>query len=1521
MISALGDPAKAKHTTHIPYRDSKLTRLLQDSLGGNAHTLMIACVSPTEYNVYETINTLQYANRARKIKNKAQITEHEVGWDDLAYLQGQVTKLRKELAVRGPSSTQSGAASGSTGGPLQGIAAQDAAHHAQGVIRSQQERLGVLAQELAQAQAQKTKLEQTVKASSGQSNEDFLAAAEPIIVEYEKAIDLLEGQINLMKAALGHSEDIINEHESKIVEQDEALHHCTAQLATKEELITDLRARLSQLSEDGSSTAKYATELETEISSQLEKSNLTQSEAGRLRDELAKIKKPDVAAEAYIAELESRLLTSDTMLGETSAKVKSLEQEVHVRGERLEALQAQLDSSVSAATAGNPSAIHVLRQELETLQGELLTKEERIKEIESQLLQSQAIPSQQNELQAAEVASAAAAATASAITSVQKEHEEERTKLHEEITVLKGQLHLKSRQLVELKEQTQFKQTESQAELARNQDDLSSARARVDELERTLAEKEELLRTRESHYEDVEHLRDQLAKAHLDHAASQKRCEEAQSENARFHTLPVSGNEVEELNASVSKAFPRHQKSSSSVGRRTFRRESWTPSLRGRTTSGASLTSGVEEAKEENKDHSKAGTNETEDSSSQAPWSRRSSITSRSVVSPLSPSQAKHGSLPARQRRASTLQYKPANSAPETRDTNDRRHTRTKSFAPRHVRPFSLASHSRSASLVPFPGLFGTGLGINMEPGGGLAGSPPNFASAGRGNLPPPVEENSEALERKILSLETEVKQLQSTLRERDEELQLISGLSGIQPAPPASVSGPVTPGAVIHTTEAGQRPGETPEQATQIQELIQQLARQEAQHQEEMERLKLLLPSSAGSSIETTPDVGGMRETPALPEGAASTLVAPSPKEPPLSPSPSSALGVSRLEPKSAETSQESSSASSIVGLDRESSETENEDATKETLTQIKAQHEAELANALVSKQNAEDELAKLRATHEQLLQTRALDDQHERQLQEAKQDYATLLTEMECLKRSRSAELSQAPALDGSNLLEHSEHQRAAPTMHDSVFDGQHSSDGIPCDAEQEQSELKGLTSSFEELQKEAKRERDALIQAHAETVAAHEAAYEAAQKQLQTLEDQRLSERTSLHEMNVELIRKMEVLEEQHSHNPQDLHLLRIERDEANEALVTLETCVTELSAERDQMAMELALLREQPCPTASPEYQSSVSRSPSQNGNHLRQGEQAPTCHESGEDVQAGSQASSHRLSSSSPAISAGHAMLLQEVQVQRDQVISIKRELSACQISRKTLQDERVRLEQALESMRLKVRALAQRPTSTAIPTSGRPSSTCSKADVTSSPRSATTDKLADQSTQHIEGRVDEQEKAKDNNQKDKGASSLGYEDSAGCSGPFEGPQLSDKSDQEAMIQVREQDQADARKQIKQLETQLKHCETDLQAQIELTSTLETALNDSDRSLRKARVQLGELSRERDCMQDELRAAQTALNAASNELQTLRSSAQQTHDDYESRVLQERLAKEKAREALAGRLDQVAGKRNSRLFCI
>ena len=72
VISALSEGRKGGH---IPYRDSKLTRLLQDSLGGNTKTMMIAAISPADYNFEETMSTLRYANRAKNIKNKPKINE------------------------------------------------------------------------------------------------------------------------------------------------------------------------------------------------------------------------------------------------------------------------------------------------------------------------------------------------------------------------------------------------------------------------------------------------------------------------------------------------------------------------------------------------------------------------------------------------------------------------------------------------------------------------------------------------------------------------------------------------------------------------------------------------------------------------------------------------------------------------------------------------------------------------------------------------------------------------------------------------------------------------------------------------------------------------------------------------------------------------------------------------------------------------------------------------------------------------------------------------------------------------------------------------------------------------------------------------------------------------------------------------------------------------------------------------------------------------------------------------------
>ncbi|XP_034236761.1 kinesin-like protein KIF21A isoform X2 [Thrips palmi] len=94
VISALGD--RSKRALHVPYRDSKLTRLLQDSLGGNSRTVMIACVSPSDRDFMETLNTLKYANRARNIRNKV-ILNQDKSSRTIAILRGEIQRLELEL--------------------------------------------------------------------------------------------------------------------------------------------------------------------------------------------------------------------------------------------------------------------------------------------------------------------------------------------------------------------------------------------------------------------------------------------------------------------------------------------------------------------------------------------------------------------------------------------------------------------------------------------------------------------------------------------------------------------------------------------------------------------------------------------------------------------------------------------------------------------------------------------------------------------------------------------------------------------------------------------------------------------------------------------------------------------------------------------------------------------------------------------------------------------------------------------------------------------------------------------------------------------------------------------------------------------------------------------------------------------------------------------------------------------------------------------------------------------------------
>ncbi|KAG0483411.1 hypothetical protein HPP92_011495 [Vanilla planifolia] len=109
LINILAEVSQSGKHRHIPYRDSRLTFLLQDSLGGNAKLAMICAISPSQSCKTETFSTLRFAQRAKAIKNQAVVNETRE--DDVNFLREQIRQLKDELLrmkSRGPSPDSNG---------------------------------------------------------------------------------------------------------------------------------------------------------------------------------------------------------------------------------------------------------------------------------------------------------------------------------------------------------------------------------------------------------------------------------------------------------------------------------------------------------------------------------------------------------------------------------------------------------------------------------------------------------------------------------------------------------------------------------------------------------------------------------------------------------------------------------------------------------------------------------------------------------------------------------------------------------------------------------------------------------------------------------------------------------------------------------------------------------------------------------------------------------------------------------------------------------------------------------------------------------------------------------------------------------------------------------------------------------------------------------------------------------------------------------------------------------------------
>ncbi|BGO89455.1 hypothetical protein NBRC10512v2_001413 [Rhodotorula toruloides] len=379
VISALGDPTKK--ATHVPYRDSKLTRLLQDSLGGNARTMMVACVSPTEFNLQETLSTLKYANRARNIKNRAEINETEAGWDDLEHLQRTIVKLRAEMAA---------------------LKSGDVAHvvdrngHAEvavpGSVEAElQQKIAHLTTELAKAQSGDFAAPGS-PSSSSLSRDQFAAAVEPIVEEYERSLSALESQLALTKAALGHSEDEMRDLEARIEEE-------TRTNEANAALIDDLRLRVAKLSEREGTTEQYVRDLESRLKDVDDADESHGVAISDLRKELSRNREAAQSTDLYIKELEGRLAQADEANADLRRQIEALEREVARREESYRELEARvtlLDTShnsklLLAEIDDKDHRLHDLERAVDELKGKVGAAEEEAQRLQKLASEEKAV--------------------------------------------------------------------------------------------------------------------------------------------------------------------------------------------------------------------------------------------------------------------------------------------------------------------------------------------------------------------------------------------------------------------------------------------------------------------------------------------------------------------------------------------------------------------------------------------------------------------------------------------------------------------------------------------------------------------------------------------------------------------------------------------------------------------------------------------------------------------------------------------------------------------------------------------------------------------------------------------------------------------------------------------------------------------------------------------------------------------------------------------------------------------------
>lgn len=292
---------------HISYRDSRLTRLLQDSLGGNAITFMVACVTPAAFHLSETLNTVHYAQRARAIQSKPEIQQsHEEGDKQAAIdrLRAEVSFLRDQIRH-----TEGGSRS------MEKVERSDRHRGRENELQSHlmdmQENYNALSQRHAKLISEISRTRDDENADTPLLNEavganaserikrsnSFAEAVEQVVLEYEKTIQSLETSLSQTRSNLASTESTLMEKETRI--------------AYMETIQQQLQTRVSKYMEREADNDSYTRDLETKMEGATTEEEKKDTLIIELRKEIARVRDSEAGAEDYISTLEERLAEAE----------------------------------------------------------------------------------------------------------------------------------------------------------------------------------------------------------------------------------------------------------------------------------------------------------------------------------------------------------------------------------------------------------------------------------------------------------------------------------------------------------------------------------------------------------------------------------------------------------------------------------------------------------------------------------------------------------------------------------------------------------------------------------------------------------------------------------------------------------------------------------------------------------------------------------------------------------------------------------------------------------------------------------------------------------------------------------------------------------------------------------------------------------------------------------------------------------------------------------------------------------